>query len=145
MKRQIFDPYICDEHDPVPDGHYKSYNSLTKQWVIRPDWDVLTHGEKISLSKRGQNQSEHQKLAASLTQKGKKRGPQTPEHRAKIAAANKGKKFENRKPYSEEHRAKISAAKKGKKLSEEHKANISAAKKARKERKRNSKENSSID
>ena len=45
----------------------------------------------------------------------------TPETKAKMSAANKGKKL------SEEHKAKLSAALKGKKKSAEHRANIIAA------------------
>jgi len=54
----------------------------------------------------------------------------TPESRAKIAAARKGK------PRSEETRAKMSAANKGRPLSEEHRAKIGAANKAGIERRK---------
>ena len=55
----------------------------------------------------------------------RRRGPLSPETRAKISAALSGRTF------SAEHRAKIGAAFKGRTLSPEHRAKISAAKKGR--------------
>lgn len=57
---------------------------------------------------------------------GKKTGPPSAEHRAKISSANKGKER------SPEHRAKISNTLKGRKHTEEAKAKISKAGKGRK-------------
>ena len=57
--------------------------------------------------------------------RGSQRGPHTPEHRARLSAANKAKKL------SPEARAKISAANKGKKRSPEARAKISAANKGK--------------
>lgn len=53
----------------------------------------------------------------------------SPETRAKMSAAQKGKK---RGPFSAEHKAKLAAASKGRKKSEEHKAALSAAKTGKK-------------
>mgnify|MGYP001575521473 CR=1 FL=1 len=57
----------------------------------------------------------------SAAQKGKKGAPHSPETRAKIGAASKGKTL------SFEHRARIGAAQKGKTLSPEHRAKIRLA------------------
>ena len=68
----------------------------------------------------------------SAAQTGKKRGPLSPEHRAKLSAATKGIK---RGPASPEHCANISAARTGMKFgtySPEHCAKISAAKTGKK-------------
>lgn len=75
----------------------------------------------------------------SATRRGRKKQPQTPEHRAKISAALTGYKKSpehvalisatqtgvKRSQLTPEHRAKISAAKTGKKLSREHCAAMS--------------------
>jgi hypothetical protein len=73
---------------------------------------------------------------------GKKRGPQSAEHRAKIRATREGKTYPNisaaqlgkkRGPHSAETRAKMSEVQKGKKrkpLSDETKAKLAAAIKA---------------
>ena len=85
-----------------------------------------------SLSPRGYNlkeggdsgrHTEETKAKISAANKGKKRSE---EAKANMSAANKGKK------HSEESKAKMSAAKKGRKRSEEAKANISAALKGNK-------------
>ena len=53
----------------------------------------------------------------------------TPEHKAALSAAKKGKK---RKPFTTEHKAALSAAKKGKTVfTDEHRAALSAAAKRR--------------
>lgn len=58
-------------------------------------------------------------------------GTHTPETRAKIGAAHRGKTGRKMPPFSEEHRYKISLAKKGTKASEETKVKQSEARKGR--------------
>mgnify|MGYP003670933698 CR=1 FL=1 len=67
--------------------------------------------------------SEETRAKLSAAQKGKKL---TPENRAKLLAANKGKKL------TPETRAKIGAAQKGRKMSPENRAKLLAANKGRK-------------
>lgn len=64
----------------------------------------------------------------SAAHKGRKHGPHTDEHRAKISAANLGR---TRGPLTAEIRAKLSAANKGKTIDAETRAKISATLKGR--------------
>ena len=89
---------------------------------------------------RGYKWSDEAKAAISTARKGRRLGPRSAEHRAKLSAAAKSRKYspETRAamsaarkgrplgPPSPEHRAKISAAAKGRKWSEEAKARMSA-------------------
>jgi hypothetical protein len=89
--------------------------------------------------------SQDHKDKISAAQKSRKRAPFSPEQRAKMSAAAKGRPSPNkgktaspearanmRKPKSPAARANMSAAKKGKPLTEDHKDKISAAKKGTK-------------
>jgi hypothetical protein len=107
------------------------------------------HRAAISAAARNMSVEHREKLSAAWL--GKKRGPQSAEHRAKLRAANLGrelsaehcanmsaarlgKKRGPQKPRSAEHRANISAALVGKKrapFSAEHRAKISASAKNR--------------
>lgn len=77
--------------------------------------------------------------------KGRKFGPMSEEHKAKVSASKKGSIPWNKgrpgKPVSEETKAKLSAATKGKPKSEETKARMSAAQKLYHERKKQEKVN----
>ena len=104
-------------------------------------------GKKLSLAARAKISANHRKentpgqfAKFSATMKGRKRGPHSPEWRAKLSAANMGhevsaetrakisagNKGRTFPPCSPERKAKISMALKGRELSSEHKANLSA-------------------
>lgn len=74
---------------------------------------------KIKRSEVGCSNEIRAKMSAA--QKGKKRPPHTEERKARIAASLKGRK---RPPLTDERKAKLSAAKKGKKLSDETRAKM---------------------
>lgn len=79
---------------------------------------------RVAGSVAGHSVSAEGRKKISEAQKGRKRGPLSPETRAKISAANRGK------PLTAEHRAKLAAAKLGRKrgpYSAQHKANIAKA------------------
>src|SRR5262249_26906297 len=76
---------------------------------------------------RRHHSPEHRaKIAAAL--RGRPGRPHSPETRARISAANKGRPG---RPHSPETRARIAAALKGREVSPETRANMSAARKGR--------------
>lgn len=77
-------------------------------------------------SMEGKTHSVEARAAISEGHKGKKYGPLSPEHRAKLSEAAKGRSL------SAEHRAKISEVQKGKIVSAEHRAAISEGLKRKK-------------
>jgi group I intron endonuclease len=88
----------------------------------------MTKGGDKPPSHKGKKRSPETKAKISAANKGKKGSPHSEEAKAKISEARKGKKLG---PHSPEHIAKISAASKGKKLSTETKARMSEARKGK--------------
>ena len=80
---------------------------------------------KIGLASKGRpcKEDSKKKISAALT--GKSKPPRTPEHRAKLAAARRGKPVPSLqgRPLSEEHRHKLRLKKLGVKQTPEHIAN----------------------
>jgi hypothetical protein len=74
----------------------------------------------------GRQHSPESRAKMSAARKGRPGRPLSPEHRAKISKAKMGR------PLSPEHRAKVSEAQKGRTLSPEHRAKISKANKGKK-------------
>lgn len=84
---------------------------------VKPEYNVaLTAGSAL-----GVKRSPESRAKMSAAKKGKARGPHTIETRLKIGAAHRGV------PLSEQHKAKLSAAHIGKVLSVEARAKLSAA------------------
>lgn len=83
------------------------------------------HVAKVRAALLGRTMTEDQRQKMRDAKLGSKRGPHSDEHRAKIAAAHRGRTF------SPEHRAKLAVAKQGRTLSAETRARMSAAQKAR--------------
>jgi hypothetical protein len=83
---------------------------------------------KMSAAKRGRKLSPEHVAKIASANRGKKYPNRSPEWRAKISASKLGKSATwNKKPKTEAHRAKIAAANIGKRHSEETKAKMSAA------------------
>jgi hypothetical protein len=74
--------------------------------------------KKKSQSHTGKKKSPEHRANIGKANKGKKRGPLSEEHKQKLSLATKGRK---RKPFTEEHKNNIRKAKTGSKLSQEHK------------------------
>jgi len=93
------------------------------------------HRAKLGAASRGRKcgpMSPEQRAKISSGQKGRKLGPMSPERRAKLSARHMGKPgTRNGMVNTPETRAKLSAALKGRKHTPEHRANNSAAKKGR--------------
>jgi len=82
---------------------------------------------KIGEAGRGRVRSEEARAATSKSLLGFKRPPITPEHRAALSAAHRGKK----NPRTKEHQGKLNASHRGWQVSTETRASMSAAAKAR--------------
>ena len=93
-------------YNPEYDVHHKDENKLNNSLS---NLVYLTREEHSRLHRKGK--------------KGKKLGPFSEEHKAKLSASMKGKKL------SEEHRAKIAASMKGKPKSEETRAKLAVVNK----------------
>lgn len=87
--------------------------------VARPEWVC----QKMSAARIGVKLGPSPRRGIPNGTKGKKRGPLSPEHKAKLSAIGKGR------PHSQEHRARISAALKGRIVSDETRAKLSASNK----------------
>jgi hypothetical protein len=134
---EILGYYTEDKVEEIALKFSKDNNIVeSKEWANLIEENGLDGGSKhseeskrkLSKSLKGKTKSEEHRAKMSAAQTGKKRGPHSEETKAKISAAKKGKKG---KPLSEETKAKISAAIKGRTLSEEHKAKISASEKGK--------------
>lgn len=129
----------------VVTGSIEEGAEVERRWIARLkadgcDLTNLTDGGEGIV---GYRFSEAARAKLSAIRRGVKKGPLTPEHRAKIGAANRGRKHSpdaiakmsarrrERPPASEETRAKIGAAQIGRKHTDEAKAKIGRAHKGR--------------
>lgn len=111
---------------PNGDGTFRKIINTAerlRELGIYDDWKLtITIPVDEHIRMHGHNKSEEHRAKISAANKGKKRSDAT---KRKMSAAKIGKKG---KKLSEETKAKISAARKGKKFTAEHRAKISAAK-----------------
>lgn len=121
----------------TPEEHFVAHQLLVK---IHPEHKTLaiavwrmTFGAHHQNSRRyGWLRRRHAEAIGEVIGnywRGRKRKEFSPEHRARIAAAQLGRQ---RGPHSHEHRAKLSADHSGKRLPDEHRAKLSAAKRGTK-------------
>jgi group I intron endonuclease len=99
-----------DQLKVLEEVHIREHNALSPNGynVYRSGRDCELVREKIGIAHTGRKASIEQRVKTSNAMKGKKKGPQSPEHIANHAAAIRGRKHP---PRSAEWSARIAAAK----------------------------------
>lgn len=96
-------------------------NDLEQAYLDDPETSAFNIAKCAEASARGLIFTPETRAKMSAAKKGRKRGPMSEETRAKLSESMSGRK---RGPLTEEHRAKIGAKSKGRRHSEEYKSSL---------------------